>query len=91
MKLNTSQISVIVNFHVNQCTNEYLFWSESNIEYYSPQPNCPNQIANIICAVKYIRIIQNIRILEYFQIICKCKDEKFSEITYKVLLCKDAL
>ena len=40
-----------------QCTNEYLFWSESNIEYYSPQPNCLNRIANIIRAVKYIRII----------------------------------
>ena len=40
-----------------QCTNEYLFCSESNIEYYSPQPNCPNRIANIISAVKYIRII----------------------------------
>ena len=54
--------------NVYQCTNEYLFWSESNIEYYSPQPNCPNRIANIIRAVKYIRIVQNIRIFEYSNI-----------------------
>ena len=41
----------------NQCKNEYLFWSELNIKYYLPYPNCPNQITNIICAVKYIQIV----------------------------------
>ena len=39
------------------CTNEYLFWSELNIEYYSPKTNCPNRITNIIRAVKFIRMI----------------------------------
>ena len=29
-------------------------WQKLNIEYYLPQTNCPNRIANIIRAVKYI-------------------------------------
>ena len=66
---HTFKITTDMKADVYQCTNEYLFWSESNIEYYSPQQNCPNRIANIIHAVKYIRIIFELfKIFEYSNI-----------------------
>ena len=38
--------------------SEYLFWTELNIEYFLPEQNQPNQITNIICALKDIQIHQ---------------------------------
>ena len=56
----------------DQCWNKYLFWDESNIEYYSSDENWTNRISNIICSWrKYsniIRIPKNIRIFEYIRI-----------------------
>ena len=31
-----SIFGIKMNLYSKQCTNEYLFWSESNIEYYLP-------------------------------------------------------
>ena len=56
-KVYRKACSVNCQEDLNQCLNEYLFWTESNIEYYSRFQNWPNRITNIIRAVKYIRII----------------------------------
>ena len=59
---------------LNQCSNEYLFWTESNIKYYSSKQNQPNRISNIIRSVRNIRIIfEWCKIFEYFWIILKDK------------------
>ena len=52
----------------DQCWNEYVFWDESNIEYYSSDENWANRISNIMCSSrKYSNIIwipENIWIFE---------------------------
>ena len=59
-------LTTIIKKCTSQCWNEYLFWDESNIEYYSSDENWTNRISNIIrSSRKYsniIRIPENIRI-----------------------------
>ena len=72
---NNIMYTFTIVVHIVNC--HPLFWSKSNIEYYLPEPNCPNRIANIISAVKYIKIVQNVRIFENFSMICNAKKKNF--------------